>query len=307
MQVDRYDNIESEVTMSAFDIGVLVHLADRDDLFVNVANMGVKVCQLCCWNMQLYTPEMARRVKTQSEQSGVEITAVWAGWNGDSVWDFVKGPTTLGIVPVELRQMRVAQLKQGADFAEMLGVRAIITHLGFIPENPCDQQYPRIIETVKEVAQYCRDKGLEFWFESGQETPVTLRRLIEDVDMPNLGVNFDTANVVLYGKGNPLDSAEIFGKYVKNLHAKDGLYPTNPRKLGVEVPIGEGKADFAAIFRTLKENGFNGEIIIEREISGPQQIKDIEHAHTYLTACLKDLQLLPSKIQTEGIYQELLK
>jgi len=257
--------------------------------------MGMNTCQLCCWDMALYTKEIARKVKIQSEQNNVNITAVWAGWTGDCVWDFIQGPTTLGIVPARFRGMRVSQIKRGADFAEMIGVRAIITHLGFIPENPTDQQYPEIVEIVKEIAQYCSDKGLEFWFESGQETPITLRRLIEDVDMPNLGINFDTANVVLYGKGNPLDSTEIFGKYIKNIHAKDGLYPTNPRKLGAEVPIGQGKVDFPAILKTLKEQSFNGEIIIEREISGSQQIKDIEQSHMFLTQCLKDLNLLSAQ------------
>jgi hypothetical protein len=277
--------------MSAFEIGVLVQLTDTDNLFSQVAKMGMKVCQLCCWNMALYNEKIAQKVKMQSEQSRVKITAVWAGWTGNRVWDFIQGPTTLGIVPCEFRDMRVMQLKQGADFAEMIGVRAIITHLGFIPENPADPQYPEVVKTVKEVAEYCNAKGLEFWFESGQETPVALRRLIEDVDMPNLGINFDTANVVLYGKGNPLDSTEIFGKYIKNLHAKDGLYPTNPRKLGMEVPIGQGKADFPAILKTLKDLGFSGEIIIEREISGPQQIKDIEQSRTFLTQCLKELRM----------------
>jgi L-ribulose-5-phosphate 3-epimerase len=288
--------------MSAFEIGVLVHLTHSDNLFSNVAKMGMQTCQLCCWNMSLYSKESAQKIKAQAEQSNVNITAVWAGWSGACVWDFIQGPTTLGIVPAEFRDMRIAQLKQGADFAKMIGVPAIITHLGFIPENPTDPQYPKIVEAVREIAQYCSDRGLEFWFESGQETPVTLRRLIEDVDMPNLGINFDTANVVLYGKGNPLDSAEIFGKYIKNLHAKDGLYPTNPRKLGLEVPIGQGKADFPAILKTLKKQGFNGEIIIEREISGPQQIQDIERSYAFLMQCLKDLHRSHPKTQTQRIY-----
>jgi sugar phosphate isomerase/epimerase len=275
--------------MSAFEIGVLVKLSDNDDLFGPLVKMGMKVCQLCCWDMTLYTKQMAQKIKKQAKENNITITALWAGWTGDRIWDFIDGPRTLGIVPDEYRNMRVLQLKEGADFAELIDVRAIITHLGFIPENPTDPKYSKVVETVKEVAQYCDNKGLEFWFESGQETPITLRRLIEDVNMPNLGINFDTANVVLYGKGNPLDSAEVFGKYVKNLHAKDGLYPVNPHKLGAEVPIGQGKADFRAIMEVLKNYNFNGEIIIEREISGPQQIKDIEHGRTFLNECLSGI------------------
>ncbi|MEN6386343.1 MAG: sugar phosphate isomerase/epimerase, partial [Phycisphaerales bacterium] len=106
--------------MAAFEIGVLVHLKDNTDLFGPVAKMGMKTCQLCCWNMSLYSQEMAQKVKIQSQKHNITITAVWAGWTGSCVWDFIQGPATLGIVPIELRDTRIAQLKQGADFAKML-------------------------------------------------------------------------------------------------------------------------------------------------------------------------------------------
>ena len=107
-------------------------------------------------------------------------------------------------------------------------------------------------------------------------------RCFEKVGMDNLGVNLDTANVILYGKANPVDALDVFGKYVMNIHAKDGLYPTNGHDLGSEVRIGDGKVDFKALFKKLYELQYDSYVTIEREIEGEQQISDIRHAKKYL-------------------------
>ena len=111
-------------------------------------------------------------------------------------------------------------------------------------------------------------------------------RTIEEVGTENLGINLDTANLILYGKANPVDALDVFGKYVRNTHMKDGFYPTDGMHLGKEVPIGQGKADFPAVIAKLKALGYAGPLNIEREISGEQQIKDILAAKTYLEALL---------------------
>ena len=115
-------------------------------------------------------------------------------------------------------------------------------------------------------------------------------RTVEDAGLDNLGVNLDTANLILYGRGNPVDALEVFGPYVRNLHVKDGVFPANSKVLGKEVPVGEGKADFNKIIPKLYELNFTGELIIEREISGPQQAKDIMKAKVYLEKLLKKYQ-----------------
>jgi sugar phosphate isomerase/epimerase len=156
------------------------------------------------------------------------------------------------------------------------------THCGFISENPNDTVYKEIVATMREVAGYCKRNGQNFRYETGQETPITLVRAIQDVGLDNQGVNFDLANLILYGKANPVDAIELLGPYVEGIHAKDGLWPTNPRELGQEVPIGKGKVDFPRIIRRLKELNYRGAVTIEREISGPQQVEDVREAKVYL-------------------------
>lgn len=170
------------------------------------------------------------------------------GGKGPAVWDFYDGQITLGLVPPEYRQMRVETLCAGADFAHLLGITDVVTHMGFIPENPNDPNFNSFCVAVRTVAQHLKENGQVLLFETGQETPVTMLRCFEKVGMDNLGVNLDTANLILYGRANPVDALDVFGRYVRNIHAKDGFYPTNGHDLGQEVRLGDGKVDFRALF-----------------------------------------------------------
>jgi sugar phosphate isomerase/epimerase len=210
------------------------------------------------------------------------MTSFWSGYCRPADWNFTSGPLTLGLVPAAYRHHRVNELIRGADFAKALGVKAIITHLGFIPENALDPQFHEVVIAVRQIAAHLQRLGMEFWFETGQETPVTMLRLIKSVGLPNLGINLDPANLILYGKGNPIDALDVFGEYVRNIHAKDGFYPTDPMLLGKEVKVGQGRVRFPEFVKRLKEVGFTGEFIIEREISGEQQARDIADAIGYL-------------------------
>ena len=188
-----------------------------------------------------------------------------------------------------MRELRIPQLKNASDFAKVLGVDDVITHMGFIPENPNDPIFPGFCDAVRDVALHCKANGQNLLFETGQETPVAMLRCFEEVGTGNLYVNLDTANLILYGKANPVDALDVFGKYVRNLHAKDGFYPTNGHELGHECRLGDGKVDFRGVLTKLHELGFDRYITIEREISGEQQAKDIEYAKNYLQNILDEI------------------
>ena len=220
---------------------------------------------------------------------GTTVSAFWCGWEGPCVWNFYEGQTTLGLVPPEYREMRIKNLCDGADFAAKLGVKDVVTHMGFIPENPNDPQFPLFCDAVRRVAKHLKKNGQNLLFETGQETPVTMLRCFETVGTDNLKVNLDTANVILYGKANPVDALDVFGKYVAGIHAKDGFYPVNGRELGAETRIGDGKVDFPALFRKLKELGYNSYVTIEREIDGEQQSEDIRYAKKYLENIINEV------------------
>lgn len=273
-------------------IGTLVIFDNVDTIeskFQKLVECDFDNCQLNCWNPALFTDENADLINSLCEKYGIKISAFWCGWEGPCVWDFYEGQITIGLVPQEFRQMRIKNLCDGADFAKKLGVVDVATHMGYIPENPLDENFNTLCIAVRTVAQHLKKNGQYLLFETGQETPVTMMRCFEKVGTDNLGVNLDTANLILYGKANPVDALDVFGKYVRNLHAKDGKYPTDGKNLGAETKIGEGKVDFYGVIKGLHDVNYGGYITIEREIEGDQQIKDIMESKEYLQNIINEV------------------
>ncbi len=269
------------------DIGVINTLSDGGRCFDMMKQLDLHVCQLSCWDGRMATKEIAQTVVKEASAANVRICAVWAGWPPPAEWNFTAGPVTLGIVPAQYRQERLKALKQWADFAVWIGAPAIITHCGFIPEDMTSPEYPPVVAAIKDIAEYCEERGIGFWFETGQETPVVLLRTIEKVGTNNMGINLDPANLIMYGKANPIDALDVFGRYVRNIHVKDGMYPTNGDQLGIEVPAGQGKVRYPEFIASLQRIGFDGDLIIEREISGEEQIRDIKKTMADLVAWQK--------------------
>ena len=234
-----------------------------------------------------FTPALATQYRDLLTKYQLTATAVEVVGPGPLVWDFLHGPSTIGLVPPKTRAARIDALRQVADFAKLVGIDQVQTHCGFIPEDPSDPLYPQAVEAIRTVAQHCQGNGQQFLMETGQETPTTMARALRDVDMPNLGVGLDTANLILYGKANPVDAVTILGPHIRNMHAKDGLWPTDPDQLGKEVAIGKGLVNFPQVFAGLRRVGYTGPISIEREIAGPQQIEDVRQEKLYLERVLR--------------------
>jgi L-ribulose-5-phosphate 3-epimerase len=261
-------------------LGLIIGIGkDPDAALAKVSELGLPTSQIFVDEFEV---ELAGRLRQALDKYKIEATSVVVGGPGKEVWDFYQGPLTIGLVPRLTRAARIAQIKKASDFAKQCGIPAVQTHCGFIPENPNDPVYNETVTAIREVAQYCKRNGQNFRYETGQETPITLVRAMGDVGVDNQGVNFDLANLILYGKANPVDAIEILGPYVQGIHAKDGMWPTNPKELGQEVPIGKGKVDFPVIIERLKLLRYRGAVTIEREISGPQQVEDVRASKTYL-------------------------
>jgi L-ribulose-5-phosphate 3-epimerase len=261
-------------------LGLIIDIGrDPDAAMAKVHDLGLPTCQVFASEIE---PLLADRLRQALDKYQIEATSLVVGGPGKEVWDFYEGPLTIGLVPRETRNARVSHIKKASDFAKQCGIAAVQTHCGFIPENPNDAVYKETVAAIGEVAGYCKRNGQNFRYETGQETPITLVRAIQDVGMDNQGVNFDLANLILYGKANPVDAIELLGPFIQGIHAKDGLWPTNPRELGQEVPIGKGKVDFGRIIARLKELNYRGAVTIEREISGPRQVEDVRASKAYL-------------------------
>ena len=135
---------------------------------------------------------------------------------------------------------------------------------------------------VGEFADYLKGNGQKLSLETGQETGPTLLRFLHDLGRDNVGVNFDPANMILYGSGDPIAALRLVGQYVIGCHCKDGVPPTEPDQLGTEMPLGQGDVGIERFIRTLHELGYTGPLTIEREITGDQQKADIIEARALL-------------------------
>ena len=253
--------------------------------------LGINSCQICIWNVDIFkSDEHAEKIKAAIAETGINVSSLWAGWTGPCEWNFTAGPDTIGLVPVAYRFTRLSELKSASDFAEKIGVKQVVTHVGFIPENPSATEFNGTVAALRNLCGYMKKKGQYFLFETGQETPITLLRTIEAIGTGNIGVNLDTANPILYGKANPVDALDVFGKYVMDTHIKDGFYPTNGMYLGHEARAGDGKANIPEVVRKLiVEYGYEGPFTIEREISGEQQTADIIHAKKLLEDAMANI------------------
>ena len=257
-----------------------------DASFARIKSMGFTCCEINA-NPSRMTEQDIDEIISARDKHGLSTPTFWCGLRGPHVWDFYDGQVTLGLVPAMFRESRVNDLIAAVDICKKLNIENIITHCGYIPENPYSEAYREIVAALRYICGIYKNNGLYFCFETGQETPVTLLRVIEDVGTGNLGINLDPANLLMYGKANPVDALDIIGKYVRSVHAKDGEYPTDSRNLGVEKPIGQGRVNFLALIGKLKEAGFDGSLIIEREIpEGPEQDKDILDAKVFLEALI---------------------
>ena len=232
-------------------LGVVVGVSGQttpDQAIARVKAFGLECCQV---GVGLAPPSLAEPLKAALAKYRIEATAAMTLGAGKMVWDFYQGPLTIGLVPPATRTARMDALKRASDLAKMCDIKAVHTHCGFIPENPNEPLYTDTVKAIQDVAAYCKANGQTFLMETGQESPVTLLRAIVDTGADNIGVNLDTANLILYGKGDPVAALDVIGKYVRGLHAKDGMYPTDPKHLGEEVAIGKGKVDFAEVMRKL--------------------------------------------------------
>ena len=208
------------------------------------------------------------------------VTAV-CSYTGEDYADVPTVQATVGLVPRGTRAERVARTKAVSDVARGLGIESVMCHIGFVPEDPQEALYAEVRDVARDLCDHCGKNGQSFTLETGQEAAQVLLRFIEDVARPNLKINFDPANMILYGTGDPIEALGVLAKRVLSVHCKDGDWPPRdePLALGKERPLGEGSVDMPRFIAKLKEIGYRGVLTIEREgVDEERQAGDIRKA-----------------------------
>ncbi len=234
--------------------------------------------------VQLHTPAKASRTQENAEaflktleEYGITVTCVFLGFEGESYETIAITAETVGLVPQETRETRLREAFEIADFAKLLKVDAIGSHIGFVPHKEDTEKYAGIVATIQKLCDHLASNGQRLHLETGQEKAEDLLAFLKDVQRDNIFINFDPANLILYGMGNPIESLKKVGSYVRSVHCKDAKPTTGTPGVdwGTEVPFGKGDVNAELFLTTLKEVGFDGPITIEREIpQEPQRQKD---------------------------------
>lgn len=265
--------------------GTLVRLNHPDDSekeFKKLRLLGLDSCQLV-YKPTVYNVQDADIIKRAASKNGVEISAFFAGFGDDyTLWELKYDFINAGLNSEIFGAKRLEYILSAIPFVNALGVTDIIVHAGFIPNNPFAPEYARMLGMIRLLAMRAAENDCNILLETGGESPITLLRLIRELDVNNIFINLDTGNIIMYGYGNPCEAIMTFGKYIRNIHAKDGLPPSDPYKLGEETEIGQGVVDFKRVFLLLRELGYNRFVTIEREITGEKQIEDIKNGIRYL-------------------------
>ena len=234
--------------------------AERGDL-ARARALGFTAGQL---GIEETTP-LADELLAAWRDAGIRLETVFCAYEGESYASVAAVEATVGFVPPATRDRRVARTLATADFAARLGVHAIACHIGCVPEDPAHPAWAAVRDAVRRVADHAAAHGQIFALETGQESAPALARFLEDAARPNLRVNFDPANMVMYGSGEPVAAVQALAPWLASVHAKDGIGPAAPGELGRERPLGEGSVGFPRFVAALRELGYDGILSIERE------------------------------------------
>ena len=169
-----------------------------------------------------------------------------------------------------------------------LGLTDLTLHAGFLPERG-DPARSSLLDTLARAGQMATEKGVTLAFETGQETALLLRLTLDELQSPNLKVNFDPANMLLYDMGDPIHAVEILGPDLRSVHLKDARRPRQAGLWGEEVPLGQGEVDIPRFLRTLRAVGYAGPLVIEREVGDQAaRLRDVRQGLEFIRQCLAE-------------------
>jgi sugar phosphate isomerase/epimerase len=265
-----------------FDIGVMFWAgSDPAGTLAEFTRLGVRCGQLGVpGGLRLNCADAWKRA---ASDAGFRIYTVFAAFDGEDYADIPAVERTVGFVPRDTRRARGERMLAVSDFAAAMGVGSVATHIGFVPEDPHGEDYIAVRGLVRRICGHATGHGQTFALETGQESAAALRAFLLDVDRANLGINFDPANMILYGTGDPIEALDTLGPHVLSVHAKDGDWPAGAGALGHERALGDGSVGMPRFVEKLRAIGYSGVIAVEREASDPKQrLADIERGVTLL-------------------------
>jgi L-ribulose-5-phosphate 3-epimerase len=248
--------------------------------------LGINVVQIACGDPHHASWDEGEGMPAAALQSGIVMTGAMLGFPGENYTTPQTIKETGGFGNAALRAERIERLKWAIHRTMALGLSDLSLHAGFLPE-PNQPGRTAVLEALAEAGKLAAARGITLAFETGQETADLLRLTLDELGLPNLKVNFDPANMLLYDMGDPIRAVEILGPDIRSVHVKDARRPTVPDQWGQEVPLGQGEVNIPEFVSALKSNGYTGPLVIEREVGDQAgRLRDVAHGLNYLREIL---------------------
>lgn len=216
------------------------------------------------------------------QDADIEVVSGMVTCVGEDYSSIAAIERTGGVVPDETWPQTREQMAAAAPVAEALGLSLVTFHAGFIPHDAASPIRGKVADRLREAADLFGNAGCAIALETGQESADALQALLEDVlRRDDIGVNFDPANMILYGSGDPIAALRQLRPHVKQVHLKDATPSAQPGVAwGEEVAVGNGAVDWPAFFEAL--GSFDGDLCIERE-AGTDRVADIRTAARHVS------------------------
>jgi L-ribulose-5-phosphate 3-epimerase len=246
---------------------------DADDLVAKLLATGVRRVQLALDPLREF-PRVWSRTETLFRQNNITIVSGMFGCVGEDYATLETIRRTGGLAPDATWEQNCKNIKDTVGLAARMGLRLVTFHAGFIPHQETDPHYATMLHRLAEVAGLFAAANITLGLETGQETAPALATLLQKLRHPNLGVNFDPANMILYNQGDPVEALRVLAQWIRQVHIKDATRAKVAGTWGEEVAAGAGEVDWGAFFATLRQLNFAGDLVIERE-AGTRRIPDI--------------------------------
>jgi L-ribulose-5-phosphate 3-epimerase len=272
--------------LGGHDIGVCswsLRPATPADLVAGLDELGLDHVQIALAPLLDASPDERAAVVGTLVDAGVVMTAGMIGFADESYATIAAIRKTGGFVSNALWPARRDRAVASAALAKDLGLPLVTAHAGFIPPSG-DPDYAQVVARLSELAAAFAAQGVELALETGQESAAELLQFLNDLNQPNVGVNFDAANMVMYGSGDPGEAVNTLGRHIHHVHIKDAVASPQPGiDWGTEVPFGTGQIEVHTLLRALRDAAYSGPLVIERE-TGNQRKQDVAHAIEVLAA-----------------------
>lgn len=249
---------------------------DPHDLAAKLKSTGIDRVQLALDPLR-EDPAVWGETQDVLRQTGIAIISGMFGCVGEDYSSLDSIRVTGGIAPDTTWEQNLANIRATAEIATALGLELVTFHAGFVPHDPADPDFSKMVARLAAVAEIFAAADMTVALETGQETAAGLASLLVVLDRPNVAVNFDPANMLLYGKGDPVEAVRLLGRWIRQVHVKDAVQSAVPGTWGEEVAVGTGQVDWPAFFAALAEADFTGDLVVERE-AGDQRVADIRTA-----------------------------